>query len=167
MNPRRSVEEIELRAGETDRLVELLRHFAERHDGWVNLQPIPPDESTAVPTRGLAILFGAPPVVVPVCTWVAGASSRRGLRPDTLGIQHASGPRALSRLASSGLALPPGWRWRQDNPRRGVVVELPARTDPADALAWLLDAGTRLCAMELDGRWRARVHHPRAAHCST
>lgn len=163
VNPRRRVEELEFREGETDRLVDLLRQFSACHDGWANLQPVPPDESAPPPGRGLAIFFGAPPVTVPVCTWVAGTPARRGLRPDTLGIQHASGPRAVSRLASAGLPLPPGWRWRQDNPRRGLVVELPAGTDPSEAVGWLIAGGTRLCAVELDGRWRARVHHPRTA----
>ncbi|MDA8070634.1 MAG: hypothetical protein M0Z82_03310 [Actinomycetota bacterium] len=163
MTARRYVEEIELGDGGPGRLVDLLRRFAACHDGWANLQPLLPEGADLPPSRGLAILFGAPPVTVPVCTWVAGRPTRRGLRPDALGIQHASGPRAVNRLASAGLPLLPGWRWRQDNPRRGLVVDLPAGTDPGEAVMWLLSAGTRLCALELDGRWRARVHHPRQA----
>lgn len=163
MTARRYVEEIEIAHGASDLLVDLLRRFAACHDGWANLQPVLREGETPPPSRGLAILFGAPPVTVPVCTWVAGRRARRGLRPDTLGIQHASGPRAVSRLASTGLPLPPGWRWRQDNPRRGLVVDLPPGTDPGEAVPWLLEAGTRLCAVDLDGRWRARVHHPRQA----
>jgi len=157
----RRVEEIEIRPDDVAPLAETMRRFAADQDGWVNLQPVALDEDTPPPGRGLAILFGAAPSAVPVCTWVPGRADHRGQRLDQVGIQHASGPRAVPRLAAEGLVLPDGWRWRQDNARRGLVIELPTASDPSAILTWLMAAGTRLALTDLDGRWRARIYHPR------
>jgi len=157
----RRVEEVEVHPEDTTAIEADIRRLAAAHDGWINLQPVASDEDTPPPGRGLAILFGAAPTAVPVCTWVAGHVDRRGVRPDQIGIQHGTGPRALSRLAAEGLALPSGWRWRQDNARRGIVIDLPGGCEPGTMLAWLMAAGRQLALTGLDGRWRARIFYPR------
>lgn len=157
---RATVEEIRFRPPDVDAVVDRMRALAAAGGGWVNLQPGVPDDEVP-PTRGLAILFGAAPQPVPVCTWVPGRAGRRGRAPDQVGVQHGSGPHALRRLAADGLPLPEGWRWRQDNPRRGVVVDLPPGTDPAAVLTWLVHAGEQLATVPLTGEWRALVHPPR------
>ncbi len=78
--------------------------------------------------------------------------------PDTIGIEHATGPKSLARLASDDLPLPQGWRWTQDSPRRGLVVRPPLGTPYADVLAWLLAAGALLTNVPLTGEWQAEVH---------
>lgn len=156
-----SVEELRCRPPDVDALLARMRELAAAGGGWVNLQPGVPEDEVPPPARGLAILFGAAPQPVPVCTWVPGRVGRRGRAPDQVGVQHGRGAHALRQLAGEGLALPPGWRWRQDNPRRGVVVDLPPGTDPGDALDWLLRAGALLATVPLSGEWRAIVHPPR------
>lgn len=161
MKPSR-VEELRFRPPEVEPVAAAMRQLAHAGSGWVNLQPAVPDDEVPPPPRGMAVLLGAPQQPVPVCTWVPGRTGRRGRVPDQVGVQHGAGTRVLPDLAASGVGLPPGWRWRQDNPRRGLVVELPDGTDPAEALRWLLEVGERLTTVPLTGDWRALVHPPRA-----
>ncbi len=157
---RRHVEEIQVPPDDLEPLLQRMRELAAAHDGWVNLQPAVRDEDVPPPPRGLAILLGTPGPPVPVCTWVPGGAGRRGAAPDQIGVQHGLGGRVLATLAEGGCPLPAGWRWRQDNPRRGLVVELPEATSPEDVVAWLMGAARLLSTVELAGGWRAIVHHP-------
>jgi len=63
----------------------------------------------------------------------------------------------VARLATLGVALPAGWRWQQDHPRRGLVVRPPIDLSHGDQLTWLLEAGTVLSTVPLTGLWEARV----------
>jgi len=92
-----------------------------------------------------------------VCTWVPGRVGRRGIERDSLGIEHATGTKAVARLASRGVPLPAGWRWQQDHPRRGLVVRAPLEVPHAEQITWLLAAGTALSRVPLTGRWEASV----------
>jgi hypothetical protein len=56
------------------------------------------------------------------------------------------------------VALPEGWRWTQDHPRRGLVVRTPVGTPHAVQLQWLIEAGTALSKLRLTGDWRALVY---------
>lgn len=156
----RDVEELELVPPEVGPLLDRMRTLAGAGRGWVNLQPGVPEEEAPPPPRGLAVLLGSDAPPVPVCTWVPGRRTGRRPVPDQVGIQHGSGPGALRQLAAADVPLQPGWRWRQDNPRRGLVVELPAGTDPAVVLQWLFAATEVLTTVPLTGRWRALVHTP-------
>ena len=158
---RGQVEEIVVRPDDPGPLIERMADLASAHGGWVNLQPAMRDEDAPPPARGLAIFLGSPGPPVPVCTWVPGAMGRRGAAPDQIGVQHGLGSRVLGRLAEGGCPLPAGWRWRQDNARRGLVVELPVGTLPAEVVAWLVAAGRLLSTVPLAGPWRAIVHRPR------
>ena len=154
----RQVDELEFRADAAEAVVARMEGLLTRRDGWVNLQPGIPEKDAPPAPSGLAALFGSPSFPVPVCTWVPGRAGLRGLAPDTIGIQHATGPKAVRRLAEQGVPLPAGWRWRQDHPRRGLVVELPPDTAPAEVLDWLLRAGAALSTVTGTGDWRAEFH---------
>ncbi|HXW36147.1 MAG TPA: hypothetical protein VEJ87_16345 [Acidimicrobiales bacterium] len=154
------VEVVEFTADDATPVVERMRDLANAHRGWVNLQPgIHPDDEPPPPS-GLAALFAAnaPFFAVPVCTWTPGRMTRRGPAHDSLGIQHGTGPKVVARLASAGLPLKEGWRWTQDHPRRGLVLSLPAGTDPGEVVLWLIEATDILSAIDLTGDWRAEVH---------
>lgn len=131
------------------------------HRGWVNLQPAVREEDAPPPPTPLGMVFSSDLYEVPVCTWVAGHVTRHGVAPDSVGVQHATGPRVVARLASLGVPLPDGWRWVQDHPRRGLVVRPPVGTPYGDELRWLLDAGTTLSGVPLTGTWRALVYEGR------
>jgi hypothetical protein len=53
------------------------------------------------------------------------------------------------------LAVPGGWFVRADNPKRGMVIEVPAEAELATVLDWLLAAGEALVAVPITGRWTA------------
>jgi hypothetical protein len=127
------------------------------HKGWINLVPEVREEDEPDPAIGLATLFSGTVHEIPICTWAAGKEGRRGIEPDSLGIQHNTGTKVVARLATLDLPLPPGWRWRQDHPRRGLVVLVPLEVGHAEQVSWLLRAGAVLSTVSLTGRWEARV----------
>ena len=154
----RRVRVLEFHVEEPGSVVEEMDRIGEAHDGWVNLRPALPPEQEPPPPSGLGALFSTAVHDVPICTWVTGKSSRHGVEPDSLGVQHSAGTKTVAHLGSLGVLLPRGWRTVQDHPRRGLVVLTPAGTGHADQLVWLLQAGTVLSRVPLSGKWRAEVH---------
>ena len=157
----RPSEELEFDAVEPSAVLAHMERLGAGHRGWVNLQPGIREEDAPPPPTAVGLVFSSDLYEVPVCTWVAGNMTRHGLVADSLGLQHATGPRVVARLASLGLALPDGWRWVQDHPRRGLVVRPPMGTPYGDELRWLLDAGAALSGVPLTGTWRALVYEGR------
>lgn len=151
-------EELEFRVDDSAVVLASMERLAERHRGWLNLQPGIREEDAPPPATGLGLLFSTTVHEVPVCTWVPGHLGRHGLEPDSVGVQHATGTRVVARLAGLGVPLPEGWRWVQDHPRRGLVVRTPVGTPHAEQLTWLLEAGTVLATVPLTGDWRALVY---------
>jgi len=154
----RHVSALEFRVEDPRSVVEEMDRLAQAHAGWVNLRPSVPDEEVPPRPGGLATLFSTDLHDVPICTWVAGRESRHGVEPDSLGVQHSAGTKSLAQLRSLGVPLPQGWRPVQDHPRRGLVVLAPAGTALADELSWLLQVGTVLSRVRLEGDWVAEVH---------
>lgn len=125
--------------------------------GWLNLRPLVEEEDLP-PPPGLASLFSAKGPPLPIATWVPGTPGRRvGPTLATVGIVHPVGRKVATRLVEAGLRPPVTWRGRQDNPRRGLVVEVPADEDPAVVLDWLLRCMLELSPLPLAGEWRAEV----------
>ena len=132
------------------------------HRGWLNLQPGILEEDAPPQASGISFLFAASVHDVPVCTWVAGHVDRHGeVQPDSLGVQHAAGTRIVARLDELGFALPPGWRWVQDHPRRGLVVVTPPGAPADEQLRWLTGIGAALCTVPITGDWLASVYEGR------
>jgi hypothetical protein len=157
----RPSEELEFDAERPEAVARHMERLGAVHRGWINVQPAIREEDAPASPTPLGLLFSADLYEVPVCTWVAGSVARHGLAPDSLGVQHATGPRAVARLASLGHPLPDGWRWVQDHPRRGLVVRPPVGTPYGEELTWLIGAGTALSGVPLTGRWRALVYEGR------
>jgi hypothetical protein len=126
--------------------------------GWINVDPVIEEEHEPPPPGPFAFLGGSTHHV-PTLTWLPGRRSPGGeARPTTVGLQHASGPRAAWRLRDLGHPLPEGWRVTQDHPRRGLVATVPADADNREVMGWLLEAATLLCTVPSTGRWTASVH---------
>ncbi|HEY5025241.1 MAG TPA: hypothetical protein VII76_09710 [Acidimicrobiales bacterium] len=158
---RRKTRLVEFSVEDSSAVVAAMDELSAAHEGWVNLHPEVRPEDEPPPRTGLTTLLLAGAVHdIPVCTWVAGGLVREVVHADSIGVQHAAGARVLGRLATAGLALPPGWSLVQDHPRRGLVVTPAPGTDNGAVLAWLLEAGTILSAVRLTGEWQAEVHLP-------
>lgn len=142
-------------------LVAVMRELATGGDGWVNLQARFPDEDERAgpqrPRAGVFALFRGRGPTVPVLTWVPWPAGQRGVPVDSLGVQHGAGPKAVQQLAEAGLAVPAGWRTAADHPGRGLVLELPAGTDPDEVLRWALPASQVLSDVELPDTWVASI----------
>jgi hypothetical protein len=125
--------------------------------GWINFHPRIDEDTEVPPESSLFGIFSASGPAVPICTWMPGKWRGERREPVSIGVQHATGPRAVARLGSAGVEVPTGWRVRQDHPRRGLVIMVPAEQDHDSTLSWLLRAGTALSAVPLTGLWRAAV----------
>ena len=136
-------------------VADLLVELTEASRGWVNLVPEVEEGAEVAPRSVLAEIFSARGDPIPMATWTAPAAPGRRA---TLGIQHGAGPRALVRLADSGLPLPEGWVKVVDHSRRGLVVTAPPEADPEDVAWWLLTACHALSQVPLSGTWRADVY---------
>jgi hypothetical protein len=140
---------------------ELTAHMAEvalHRTGWINVQPVIAEEHTP-PGPGPFAFLGGSVHKVPTVTWMPGRRAANGtVKPTTVGLQHAAGPRLASQLRAVDLPLPDGWRLTQDHPRRGLVALVPVDADNRAVLAWLLAAATFACTVPTTGRWTASVH---------
>jgi hypothetical protein len=142
-------------------LLEVLAELARDRDGWVNLHAVEADEEAhdAAPARaGLFNLVTARGPRIPVGTWVPGEVSARRAEPDSVGIQHPSGPKARFTLRDAGVMPPEGASVLSDHPRRGLVLSVPNGTDPAVVLSWLFAASDVLARDPLPDTWVAMVH---------
>jgi hypothetical protein len=125
--------------------------------GWINFHPLIDDDTEVPEGSSLFGIFSASGPAVPICTWMPGKWRGDQRDPASIGVQHAAGPRAVARLGSCGVEVPTGWRVRQDHPRRGLVIVVPADQDDDIILSWLLRAGAALCPVPLTGTWRADI----------
>lgn len=126
--------------------------------GWITLDPAI-DERFPPPTHSaLGRLVSGRGPVVPRATWVPADTHRRRPEPVSVGILHATGSRAVERLADKGIDMPDRWRVVADHSKRGLVAWVPIDVDHRDVLAWLLVAAHGLTRIPLTGRWRAAVH---------
>lgn len=133
--------------------VAAMDRLAAEGGGWLDVVPAGVDPPP--PTSIWGRINGRGPSV-PRLTWTAPTTGRRRPEPAALGIEHASGPRALERLAGLGLPLPAGWRRLQDHPMRGLVVEPDGEAANADVLRWGLRAVQLLAAPDA-ARFAVRV----------
>jgi hypothetical protein len=157
----RAAEVLRFTPDDTDELLAAMDALADTRDGWVNLQPVPDeDEAAGAPVRaGVFNLFSGRGPRLPVGTWVPAAQGGRRPDPDSLGLQHAGGPKAARRLREVGVEPPGGATVLSDHPRRGLVLAVDPGTPPAELLRWLLAAAAALSPDPLPATWVAVVHH--------
>jgi hypothetical protein len=125
--------------------------------GWLVLDPAV-HEDDVPPSSVFGTLFLAKGPEAPELSWVPGERGGRRVEPLAVGIRHAAGPKAKRRLAEVGHPVPEGWYVVQDNPRRGLVAQVPETEPHEKVLDWLLLAAVHLATVPLTGEWRARVY---------
>jgi hypothetical protein len=157
----RRTDVVEFFRSDPAQLLTVLDELAVARDGWVNIQAVEDDEEApdAQPARaGVFSLVGGRGTRVPIGTWVPGERGGRRNDPDSLGIQHAAGPRALRQLSAAGVPPPEGASMLSDHPKRGLVLALADGTPPSVVLAWLFAACDVLTPDPLPDTWVAIVH---------
>ena len=126
--------------------------------GWVNLEPILPDDDLdEIQDRtpsALVRLFSAKGRPIPFGTIVA---QRDAL---AVGLEHGQGRRVVPELREMGIRVPATWRQQQDHARRGVVYSTPRDESPLVIVSWILDAAAAVAVIPLRGRWSAMVASP-------
>jgi len=140
-------------------VLDAMNGFAERGQGWVNVQPeISPD--AVRPTRsGLTQYFRRNSPDAALGTWMAPPA---GGAEANLGLQHALGERIGPHLDGWNLALREGWRRVQDSPRRGLLVSVPASESLEVVLGWLLDVTSLATRPETTGHWTVSLYPGRS-----
>jgi hypothetical protein len=151
--PRDVMFTVDDRADVVDRMAELADG-----SGWIVFDAAV-HEDDLPPPPGLVGVLTAKGPDVPELSWVPGERGGRRVEPLSVGIRHASGPKAKARLAEAGHPVPEGWYVVQDNPKRGLVVQVPDTEPHAAVLDWLLKAAAVLATVPLTGDWRARIWH--------
>lgn len=127
--------------------------------GWVNVEPdVDDDDAVDDDQFGLFKLFSARGPAVPMATVVAPHLGGRRPVPASIGLQHGAGPKALDQLADGGVRPGSGWRQRQDHPKRGLVLELPADVAGDEVVAFVIEACRCLCPFPTGRRWYAMIH---------
>lgn len=158
MSRRSGPEQIEFTVGDASRVVDVLAELSAAGRGWVNLLPeVDSSDAARVQPSAVGAMFRAAGAPIPEVTVMAPTAGRRP-QPMQLGLSHGAGTPVLRRLAASGLVRPEGWQMVQDHTRRGVVLRLPDDVDPAEVVAWAVEAATLVCPIETSGRWLAEVH---------
>lgn len=151
------IDEVVFEVGEPQPVLTAMAELADG-SGWIILDPkvhLDADTRLSSPIGSFLAAKGPP---APELSWVPGERGARRPEPLAVGIRHAGGPKAKDRLAGAGCGVPEGWRVVQDNPRRGLVVQVPETAAHTTVLDWLLRAAAELTTVDLTGTWRARIH---------
>ncbi len=111
-----------------------MERFAQDADDrrWMNVVP-DVDENEMHTGSVFWRVFSSRGPVIPKLTWVPAHKLDARFQPAQVGLAHATGDRAIERLAKRGVKVPAGWNPTQDHQKRGLIFELDAEP-PADPL---------------------------------
>ncbi len=157
------MEQFEFVPDSTELVLSWMSKLDEASDGWMNLLPGLTDGSTRASTGlfgGFSALIGQPTTMSTMGTYLPPKRSSQPGVGASIGLLHPCGSHGMGQLSRAGLDTPPTWKVRQDHSRRGIVLELPPGTLHSDAAAWLIEACTLLCRVQLTGSWQAVVYRP-------
>jgi hypothetical protein len=159
----REVEKVEFAPEEPRAVVSFMERLLGAGDGWINLVPGLEDDQGELESTstGLSSLFTSAQAQSTMCTWVPPKPRRDTLAEVDLGIMHPRGRRAVEQLRDAGIAVPAGWRVKQDHQRRGLLLKIPTTAPNLAVLDWAVRAGSALCNERLAGTWQAIVYLPR------
>jgi hypothetical protein len=153
----RRPETFEFDPAELDRVLSRMEQMAAAQLGWINLQPAVSDDELKRPGP-FAALFNRRSPQLTLATWTASERVRKGVTPESVGVQHSRPHRVRALLGDEGKTIPQGWKVVQDAPRRGLVALLPEEIDHREVLEWLLDTTVVVSPITTTGRWRAIIH---------
>lgn len=150
---------VEFDADRLGEVVSVMEAMTQQQEGWINLEPAIPVEDVPPPGGGLFSIFSGRGPAVPLATWTAPSTPRRGRpEPALIGLQHPAGGKAKPLLEQFDHPVPEGWPVTQDYVKKGMVIAVPPTAAHEDVLRWLLQAATLLSGVRLTGQWRAAVY---------
>ena len=156
--PRAVPRRLSFRRSDPAPLVEVVEDLSRLGRGWVNIAADLGDDHAANIANRPGGWFSARGPESPHSTYVPPRRKRNGkIEPAQLGIEHAAGPKAVRQLDAAGLTVPGGWLVRQDNPKRGLVLAVPAGSGSNELVEWLLAAAELLSRVPLGDAWQAEV----------
>jgi hypothetical protein len=153
------MERVKFTVGDLTPVVACMATLASAEDGWINLIPRIDEQEEKPTSLGFFTLFSGGASGLTMCTWLPGGRNRRGPTLPSLGISHVTSRRAVARLSSFGMGIPPTWRVEQDHPRRGLVMRVPFDEPHEQLLAWAIRAVGFLTPGSIRG-WHAEVYLP-------
>ncbi|MGI9622029.1 MAG: hypothetical protein ACR2PK_04260 [Acidimicrobiales bacterium] len=139
-----------------DGIADEMALFGTASDGrrWMNIVPDANEDEIHTGTLFWRVFSSRGPVI-PQVTWVPQHEGRNGLEPAQLGVAHATGRRALDRLADRGVRPPPGFQVIQDHQKRGVVFVLEAGVDNSKIVEFAMGAIRELSPFDFEDAYMA------------
>lgn len=126
---------------DTDGIADEMALFGADSDGrrWLNIVPDANEQEIHTGSVFWRIFSSRGPVI-PQLTWVPRHTGRNGVEPAQVGLAHATGRKALERLAEHGVVPPAGFRPIQDHQKRGVVFVLDDDLDNREIVDFAIGA---------------------------
>jgi hypothetical protein len=122
-------------------------------EGWCNVVPVSVEDlpDLKINVSGLWLNHG-----VPVASFVTEPPRRGVERLPTLGVLHSQGRLGKERIRTLLGGAP--FRLLQDHNQRGLLLEVPLETPPAQTLDVMASMTATLSEFELKNEWRLDVY---------
>ena len=106
----------------TSAVEEWLNAIIDAGNGWAHLRPVGADEAAMLVHQSFKVKLAEQAPQLPQATLVVSKTTKRGKRkPIEIAVSHMRG-----QPSASELKLPETWRVREDDPGRGLLIEVPA-----------------------------------------
>lgn len=124
---------------DVDLVTEQMTVLAAEADGhqWINIAPDVDSRDVHTGSWFWRALSSRGPVI-PKVTWFPAHVVRGRVEPAQVGVMHATGGDAVTRLADHGVVVPEGWVTVQDHTRRGMVFAVPPESDQSDVVEFAM-----------------------------
>ena len=137
----------------TAAIEEWLKAILDAGNGWAHLRPVGADEAAMLVHQSFKVKLAEQPPQLPQATLVVPKTRKRGKRkPIEIAVSHMKG-----QPCAHELDLPERWRIREDDPGRGLLIEVPADTEPRELVTNIAKATAALSTLEIIPEWKATV----------
>jgi hypothetical protein len=124
---------------------------------WINIGPDVDERQVHTGSWAWRVFSSRGPVI-PRVTWFPAHRHRGRMEPTQLGVSHATGAKAVERLAAAGVGLPAGWVTVEDHTRRGLVLAIPPGESHDVVVQFAMRAIRVLSPFEFDDHYLATIY---------
>lgn len=137
----------------TSAVEEWLNAIIDAGNGWAHLRPVGADEAAMLVHQSFKVKLAEQAPQLPQATLVVSKTTKRGRRkPIEIAVSHMRGMPSASEVE-----LPDTWRIREDDPGRGLLIEVPADRPAKELIAGIAQATAALSTLEIIPEWKATV----------